>query len=208
MISYRDAPADLVPKGQPSKKTGGTQTFSVLGALHRIFGIGSTVVTWAAILCAAVLFLPRAFGSTPYIILSGSMEPLIGTGSIAYIDTGDVVPEVGKVMAFSVDGSEVPVVHRLIEETDAGYVTMGDANEAADMNLLLPDHIIGTYETAIPKAGYALAAFERNLVGGTSVPVAAVFVIGLILSLHLAEFLTEWAMQDDDDSDTTCNTQA
>ena len=46
-----------------------------------------TVVTFLCIVIAAIFILPKAAGFTPYIVESGSMEPTIHTGAIAFINT-------------------------------------------------------------------------------------------------------------------------
>ena len=48
-----------------------------------------TLFVVAAVALAATLLLPRLFGYTPYAVLSGSMEPELPVGSMAYVHETD-----------------------------------------------------------------------------------------------------------------------
>lgn len=120
----------------------------------------ATVSSVCIVLCVIALGAPLLFGLRPYVTLSGSMEPEIPVASLAYIDTHDVTPEIGKVVAYhiaSTDGDSIPVTHRIIDKKEGGYVTKGDNNDAEDMILLKPENIIGTYKYSIPLVGYVMA---------------------------------------------------
>ena len=132
--------------------------------------IAESVATVSAVIIfvlAIVFAAPMGFGYEPRIVLSSSMEPMIEVGSVVYIDKNDVVPEIGKVVAFAVDTTEGEnhVIHRIVERRDNGYVTRGDNNEADDLVLLKPEKIIGTYSYHIPKLGYLIANRLAFIVG-------------------------------------------
>ena len=65
-----------------------------------------------------------------YVILSGSMEPVIPTGSVAVVDSSkrDVRP--GNIATFERHGDLV--THRILSKTEEGYQTKGDANTDPD----------------------------------------------------------------------------
>ena len=80
--------------------------------LSKIVSIVTTVFTVAVILCAGVFCLPRIFGYVPYVVLSGSMEPVIGTGAVAFINTNDRAVSEGDIIAYSLE--DTVVIHRVI----------------------------------------------------------------------------------------------
>ena len=61
-------------------------------AVSKTFSILTTLVTVLIVVVAGAVFLPRLFGIDYYIVTSGSMEPSISTGSLAYVDTRDPDP--------------------------------------------------------------------------------------------------------------------
>ena len=112
----------------------------------------------AVALAVAPIAAYAAFAVAPwgeaYVVASGSMEPTIDTGSIAFVigghdyDTGDVV-------TFERDGATV--THRIVDRTDGGYVTAGDANGAPDDWIVPEDRIIGAVIGTVPHYGSVLA---------------------------------------------------
>ena len=108
------------------------------------------------VLLAAVLFLPRVFGITPYAVLSGSMEPTYHVGSLIYV--ADVEPEkiqVGDPMTFRISGDTL-VTHRVIEknEEEKNFRTQGDANENPDGGTVAYAAVVGKPLFTIPLLGY------------------------------------------------------
>ena len=97
-------------------------------------------------LLAVLMVLPTLFGLERYVIISGSMEPTIPTGSVVYDEVVPVVDlEVGDVITFVPPpeyGVTDPVTHRIVEigvaaegSSAAGeplFRTQGDANEYPD----------------------------------------------------------------------------
>lgn len=90
----------------------------------------------------------------PFIILSGSMEPGIHTGSVV-ISRPTETYKVGEVITFAPNGSKKDLVtHRISEVTKEGFITKGDANEDADSGEVKRENIIGKVEVTIPFLGY------------------------------------------------------
>lgn len=117
--------------------------------------IGAVVSVIVIAVVAAVL-VANACGVKGYVVLSGSMEPTIRTGSLCFVDTnadyGDV--ETGDIIAFEVNGSMV--AHRAASVTEAGIETKGDANRVSDGISTTEDNYIGSIVFWIPYAGYAV----------------------------------------------------
>ncbi len=110
---------------------------------------------------------PLFFGFRPFVILSGSMEPTIHTGSIAITRPvpSDTL-QVGDVIAFAPKETALPIVHRIVQiENRKGtlyYTTRGDANTGNDIEFALPAtalQLVG----AIPLVGYVVYAAAQPL---------------------------------------------
>lgn len=165
-------------------------------AVSKILNVIALVFTWAAILFAGVLFVPRLFGVVPYIVQSGSMEPLIKTGSVVYVDSSDRDISTGRVMAYELSNGTI-VVHRAVsQDPESGeWVMRGDANDLPDAIPVGLEQVRGSYLFSIPLMGYVLAFLEQNVVeiGGFMIPAASFFIIGFILLFNLAAyFLSAW----------------
>ncbi len=127
------------------------------GAALSVLGVVLLVLVAAACLAMS---LPRAFGWEPYTVVSGSMEPAIPVGSMAYVTRTD--PDLildGEVIAFFDDLGNT-VVHRAVRNriVEGEIVTKGDANDAPDMKPVPWDRVIGRVGTTVPMLGTWAAA--------------------------------------------------
>lgn len=127
--------------------------------LSKIFSLLGLTVSVIVLIVAAVFIAPKFVGIMPYIVKSGSMEPQIHTGAVAFIDTHEKNVAVGDVITYKIGdaGSEKYVTHRIVGEKPDGYVTKGDANEVEDANCVKQEQIVGTYRYSIPHAGRLFA---------------------------------------------------
>lgn len=149
-----------------------------------------TVATILCILAAAVFVVPKTVGIVPYIVRSGSMEPEIKTGAIAFINVRYQDVEKGDIVTYRMGGQagkEMFVTHRVIGLEDGGYVTKGDANDVRDPYLVREEQIVGTYLCQIPKAGYLMAKMNRKVL---TVAVVWIFLLNgaaLVLGSAIGE---------------------
>ena len=154
--------------------------------ISRVIRFITVIFTGTVILAAGILFLPRLFGYYPFVVTSGSMEPAIRTGSIAYINTKEQVAREGDVIAY-LAGEDIVVLHRVVScSSDNGfYITKGDANSAEDANPVSQEAVIGTFSMYLP-GGYLLASFESHTIqfGRITVPAMSLVVIGLVIILN------------------------
>jgi signal peptidase len=122
------------------------------------------IITICVILAAVLVTAPKAVGIYPYIILSASMEPTIPTGSLVYVNTKDTQVSEGDIVTFFLSNGtdEINVTHRVEKITEEGIVTKGDNNDVEDLNLLIPDRVIGKYAFHIPGAGYLMARMTEQ----------------------------------------------
>ena len=99
--------------------------------------------------------------SRGYVILSGSMEPVIPTGSVAVVDSSkrDVRP--GNIATFERHGDLV--THRILSKTEEGYQTKGDANTDPDSGTIPAENIRGTYLFCIPYLGYGFMWAKNHM---------------------------------------------
>ena len=127
--------------------------------LSKIFSLLGLTVSVIVLIVAAAFIAPKFVGIMPYIVKSGSMEPQIHTGAVAFIDTHEKNVAVGDVITYKIGdaGSEKYVTHRIVGEKPDGYVTKGDANEVEDANCVKQKQIVGTYRYSIPHAGRLFA---------------------------------------------------
>ena len=119
------------------------------------------------------------FGVKPYVVLSGSMEPKIQTGSLCFINTKvkfDSIKE-DDVIAFKLEDGTM-VTHRVIEITDEGFLrTKGDANESRDEIKTTKDNYVGKNLFSIPKIGYVVRLIQTT----TGKIVFGTFIVLLIV---------------------------
>ena len=116
------------------------------------------------IICVGGLFLILyIFGIVPYVVLSGSMEPTMKTGSLCFINKNTNIEKikVDDVIAFKMKDGTL-VTHRAIEINDSGIVTKGDNNKVADSNVVAKENFVGKNLFWIPKVGYVVKAFQTT----------------------------------------------
>ena len=107
------------------------------------------------------------FGWRTEVVISGSMEPAIQTGSIVIvrpiapdsIRAGDII------MFFSPDRRSL-TTHRVVTvESGTGlrFITRGDANKNADINAAEPGQVVGTIAVSIPYLGLLVQFIKTPL---------------------------------------------
>ena len=101
------------------------------------------------------------YGIVPYIVLSGSMEPKIETGSLSFINVNTTYNNINKydIIAYRMNNKTL-VTHRVINITDEGFETQGDNNKDKDVNLTTKANYVGKNIFWIPKAGYLMKAVQ------------------------------------------------
>lgn len=97
-------------------------------------------------------------------VLSGSMSPAIKTGSIVAVKPASSY-NIGDVITFKKgQGEENILTHRIIGQTEQGFITQGDANNVVDANPVRKEAILGKVVLTVPYAAYA-ANFARSKFG-------------------------------------------
>ncbi len=153
--------------------------------IKRVWNAITTVLVSLIVILAVLLWGFKLLGMEVLVVQSGSMEPAYHVGSLVYVKNVDASElEVGDVITFDLGGG-VRGTHRIIEvveENDAlAFRTKGDANEAADNNLVLPEDIIGKVKFTIPYLGFVITYIQQP--PGTYVMVCVVAFILLLTIL-------------------------
>jgi len=155
-----------------------------MSILKRIFKIIYYLIL--AIIAVVAIFLilsvvPIKGGYKTLVVLSGSMEPKIHTGSVVAIK-----PEksyaVGDVITFGENTkTKTPTTHRIFEIKDENgtktYTTKGDANNAPDQKPVTQSEIMGKVLFSVPYAGYGVAAAQKPIGFMLIIIVPAVIII-------------------------------
>ena len=153
----------------------------------------SSAVVWTIVIGASLLSITQAaasaFGLTSgLIVVSGSMEPAISTGS--YVVARPVAAstvEVGDIVSVrSQDGRSI--IHRVVSVDDGPEDTMllrlrGDANNATDDEVYVASSVLSPV-TTIPGLGYAMAHVvdaKHLMAANPALPLGAAMGAGLLI---------------------------
>ncbi|MDD4493245.1 MAG: signal peptidase I [Eubacteriales bacterium] len=105
--------------------------------------------------------LPKIFGYSRLVIISGSMSPAIEAGDLIMVKEYDSYA-VNDVIAFR-SGNSI-ITHRIIGFEDDKAVTKGDFNNVADKDPVDRENIVGKVVYLIPKVGNVIL-FLRSPLG-------------------------------------------
>lgn len=131
---------------------------------------------------------PPILGYKTYAVLSGSMEPNLQVGSMAYVKPAR--PESiskGDIITYTMAGDTTKLVtHRVIDidRENKEFITKGDANEVKDGPISF-QRLVGKMSFRIPYLGYA-AVYLKTKQG--FMVIAAVLIL-IVLSNMLPEIL-------------------
>ena len=113
-----------------ARKSGGSGPLYVAAKILDCIVITCTILF---VVGAGFLVGIKGFGYNEYVVLSGSMEPSIMTGALAFVNTKDLNVQEGDVIAFTIDREDADlsydtdattVTHRVIKiNTDGTYAT-------------------------------------------------------------------------------------
>ena len=121
------------------------------------------VFTTLIIVIGGIFLLLYVCGFVPYVVLSGSMEPTIQTGSICFIYKHIDIDSIKEndIIAFRHNDGTL-VTHRAVEITDEGIKTKGDNNKDIDSNIVGKDEFVGKNVFWIPKLGYVVRKLQTT----------------------------------------------
>lgn len=137
-----------------------------------------------AVAASAVLIGPKVLGWEGMFVITGSMEPALEAGGVAFLDRvpADEI-RVGDIMTFTRPGTRQQVTHRVIAVTPSAkgpvFHTRGDANDGPDAWTITPRQVVGKVRFALPNMGPAshLLVSDRHLLA-LFMAVPAAFLLG------------------------------
>ena len=107
--------------------------------------------------------VPLVFGHHMFVVLSGSMQPAFGPGSVVFVRPVDPdTIEKGDIITFGGTLGGNPTTHRVVDiekGESLNFVTRGDANNADDPNPVPATSVVGRVAGSIPLIGYLLSLF-------------------------------------------------
>lgn len=129
--------------------------------MKKVFSILVNIV-FAGFMILALSIVLSMFsigGVRLFSVLSGSMEPIIHTGSVIF-DLPSGSYEVGDIVTRTTGTSGVTVTHRIIEKAvldgKTVYHTKGDANNVADEEDVDASAFVGKVAFSVPYLGFAM----------------------------------------------------
>ena len=132
---------------------------------------------------------PNIFGYQLKVVLSGSMEPDIQTGSVIAVKLGGDMSRFNKgdIITFREENKSL-VTHRISEVTHSEskvlYQTKGDNNNRADINQVFPESVTAEYTgLTIPYVGYFLSFLQSKNGALLVIILGAVFLLYSLFSI-------------------------
>jgi len=121
------------------------------------------VVTTLIIVVGTIFLALYIFGIKPYVVLSGSMEPTIKTGSLCIINENIKFNNIKEkdIIAFRLDDGTL-VTHRVYKITKSGLKTKGDNNKNVDSSKITKKNYVGKNIIWIPKIGYIVSVIQST----------------------------------------------
>ena len=153
--------------------------------LQKVCNFLSTVLLIVLLLVAGVLILPPLAGCKNMAVLSGSMEPGIGVGSMVIAKPVDEVSlAVGDVITYKLTGDTL-VTHRIIEADyeNKQFITQGDANEVADGAPVAYSQVVGKVLFHVPLLGYVSIYIKT--------PLGIAGICGALIVIIILSFLPD-----------------
>ena len=116
---------------------------------------------------------PTIFGYSAAVVVSGSMSGTIEVNDmVIFHRESSYAPD--DIVTYKSGGSLV--THRIVEETEEGFITKGDANNTPDREPVPMENIVGKVALTIPKIGL-LANFLRTPLGMLCLVLAGMLMV-------------------------------
>ena len=140
------------------------------------------VLTTLIIVLGCIFLGLYVIGIVPYVVLSGSMEPTIETGSLCFINKHADFDDVQEkdIIAFKLKDGTL-VTHRAVSISYEGIQTKGDNNKNLDGGIVTEKSFVGKNIFWIPKIGYAVVACQSTK--------GKIIVLTCIVLLFISGFL-------------------
>lgn len=148
----------------------------LFNSIRKILDVLVTLI----IIVGLIIILLHVFGIKQYIVISGSMEPTIKTGSVVFINHNASFEKlkVKDIVAFKLETGKI-ATHRIHRITEEGIITKGDANGLED-GVTTKKNYVGKMIFSIPYIGYVIRVFTT--VKGMLV-IGMIFILLILMSL-------------------------
>jgi signal peptidase len=156
------------------------------GVLHYIgVGLSFGLLSLVLLLAVMVVALPMLTKSTPYTVLTSSMNPSYPAGTLVIVKPTDTQQiRIGDVITYQIKSNEPAVItHRVIQIVqpakvgdEVKFITKGDANSLADP-VVKPVQVRGVVWYAVPFIGW----INNVINGGTRNVLVPIIAGGLFL---------------------------
>ncbi len=128
----------------------------------RILSYAIAAVLVGVVILVGVGTVPTLFGYHTYVVTSGSMEPVLKTGSVAVAAPANPLTlKVGDIIAYLPSAGSTHVLHRIVRIDEANgqrqFITQGDHNAAPDPTPVTLSNDGDRIVYSVPYAGYIVA---------------------------------------------------
>ena len=153
---------------------------SILKAVKLLINFIMTII----LVIGIIFIILYVIGIKPFVVVSGSMEPVVEKGSISFINEHVKYSEirVNDIIAYSAPTGD-KVTHRVINITEDGFETKGDANDVPDGFYTTEENFIGKNVFSIPKVGYGIKQIQT--------PKGKIVLVTTIIVILLGSFLID-----------------
>jgi signal peptidase len=154
------------------------------GVWHYLgLGLSIGLLLLVVVLGVAAIAIPKATGSVPLTVLTGSMKPGLPPGTLIIVqpvDPGEL--RIGDVATYQIHSGEPDVItHRILSISatitgDRSFTFKGDNNRSADPEQIEPGQVQGKVWYSLPLLGHINSAVGTNR--SWLVPVLATGLLG------------------------------
>ena len=119
-------------------------------------------ILYILLLLYLIIFIPVIWGYKPLVIISGSMEPKLKVGGILYYKKiNQAEYKINDIVVFK--SKKYLISHRIVEISNDGFITKGDANKTIDTNKVYFEKALGKgTDWSIPYIGYYADFIYKN----------------------------------------------
>ena len=118
--------------------------------------------------------LPKLFGFSSAVIISGSMSGAIEVNDVVIARERPVYAPQDVILFL--DYEESLICHRIVGQTDDGFVTKGDANNVEDQRPIPQSHILGKVVWVLPRVGL-VQQYARSPLGLSLIALAVAAIV-------------------------------
>ena len=124
----------------------------------------SKAISYITSMLIVFMLISYAAGIRPFIVMSGSMEPEISTGSICFVNSRTHIEDVKEddIVTYSLLDSYI--THRAVSVSEEGIITKGDANSTDDIGIVNRENYYGKVMFSIPVIGYVIFFIKKELI--------------------------------------------